>query len=200
MPWGPDVFAGTTSLGAPNDPLVTADDFAEWYGVTLDSAGSARVETAVEIASAEVRSETQQQLSTVSETITIRPSGNGPLVLPQFPVTDVLSVSIDGSSLTETVDYVWERNGVVTLFGRWLYWPKWHLISVTYTHGWDPLPRDLAGVVLSRAKRLYDQPDAQQVEKESLGDWSVTYAARSEGFTDSECATLSRYASWTNGY
>ena len=195
------LFAGTAALGAPNDPLVSSDDFVEWFSLAApNTAEAARIETALEIASADVRAETQQQLTVLQETITVYPPvdhGVAQFVLPQWPVTAVGDLSIAGSSLANGTDYVWDRTGVVTFIAPLgCSWSYLNPVSVTYTHGWDPLPRDIAGVVLSRAKRLYDAPDAQTVDKESLGDWSVTYTPQPGGLTVGECDTLRRYGAW----
>lgn len=195
------LFAGSAALGAPNDPLVSSDDFVEWFGLGVPgSLDLARIETALEIASADVRAETQQQLTVVSETITVYPPvdhGVAQFVLPQWPVTAVAALTVAGSTLVNGTDYVWDRTGVVTFIAPLgCGWSYLNPVSVAYTHGWDPLPRDIAGVVLSRAKRLYDAPDAQTVEKEALGDWSVTYTVQPGGLTVQECETLRRYGAW----
>jgi len=195
------VFAGEDALPAPNDPLVSTDDFSEWFSIDAPTASElARMQTAIEIASAECRSETQQQLTVISETITIHPRPNTcEIILPQWPVTAVDSIIINGTQLTADTDYFWERTGIIRFLTYQLLTPRYPL-TVRYTHGWDPLPRDLAGVCLSLSKRLYDSPDAQHVEKEALGDWSVTYTSKTDGLTTGEVETLKRYASWTNGY
>lgn len=193
------LFAGEPALSAPSDPLVSQDDYTETFGLTnVSSADAARIQTALEIASAAVRSKTRQQLSVVTETITLPATGNHVLTLPEFPVTAITAVTRDGAALTaDAWSWISPVGVVTTLDGsRWLT-PQ--VITVTYTHGWDPLPRDLAGVVLSKAKRWLESPTGQDVQSETLGSWSVTYSQTQSGggFTAEEEDILSRYALWT---
>jgi hypothetical protein len=203
VPWD-DIFANQNVLGTPNDPLVGPDDYTETFMLgdgtfaSLSSLDQARVQTAIEVASAAVRTKTGQQLTQISETITLPASGSQVLTLPQFPVTAISSVTRDGATLDATA-YSWvSPTGIITTLdgSRWL---SPQLITVTYTHGWNPLPRDLAGVVLSKAKRWLDSPGGQDVQSETLGSWSVTYAQSQAtgGFTLEEEDILSRYTLWT---
>jgi len=205
MPWSGDIFSGQDVLTGADAPLVGPDDFAEWFSIVAPSNDELnRIQTACEIASADCRAETNQQLSVSTDTVTINQRGGSrEIILPQWPVTAILSLIIDGNALTETTDYVWSQTGVISpVIQSMLFscWREWRQVVVTYTHGWSPLPRDIAGVCLARAKRLYDAPNAQIVEKETLGTWSVTYAPLMDGLTEAEKYTLARYASWTNGY
>lgn len=185
---------------AASDLLVSADDFTSWFDLgvtaTLDASAQARIQIALAVASAAVRTKTQQQLSVVAETVTLSATGNQVLALPQFPVSAVSSVTRDGATLAPTA-YQWASPvGIITTLdgSRWLT-PQ--VITVTYTHGWDPLPADIAGVVLARAKRWYDNPAGQPVQSETLGSWAVTYAAAAGEFTNEELDILTRYSLWT---
>ena len=197
------LFAGVNALPAPDDPLCSQDDFVEWFGLAApNTAQAARIQTALEISSAACRAETQQQLTQGVDTLTLQPLSDGQLVLPQWPVSAISLLAVDGQTMTDGTDYVWTDRGIVTpLTFRLCGWAFPRTVVVTYTHGWNPLPRDIAGACLSYAKRLYDTPDDEAIQSETLGAWSVTYAPKqSDGLTPAEKYTLSRYAAWTSGY
>ena len=199
MPWDPP----TLLAGETVTPLVSTQAYCDWYGLgtydQLDTATQTRIEMALDIASSDIRSETQQLLSQASETITLYPPYGhcvAQFTLPQWPVTAITALSVGGNTLTADTDYVWEQAGVVTFISP-SWWSYIYPVSVTYTHGWNPIPGDIAGVTLARAKRVYDNPDAQAIQKESLGDWSVAYTSVGGGLTPDECDRLRRYAAWT---
>ncbi len=194
------LFSGTAALGSPNDPIVTTDDFFEWVGVTAPSAEeTARAQTALEIVSALVRSKTGRQLTRITEAITMDGSGRREITLPDYPVVSITSITevrTAGGTAEAVTGYLFSPNtGLVdrTDFHSWT--SLRNSITVNYTHGYDPLPRDLAGVVLSFSKRLYDAPDSAPITQEVLGAYSVSYGAGGVGLTDWEADVISRYRS-----
>lgn len=204
------VFAGQPAETGP-EPLVSLADFAEWYGITLPdplpsplTGVSARVQTAIEIASEMVRRGRRVFTLVTGDVVTLDGPGGRDLLLPQdrLPVRSVTSITNRGrwdtSAVTvDAADYDWSASGIIRLRRGATLGHCWSSLSrgivVTYTHGYTIIPRDVAGVVLSIAKRLYDNPAGSTVRSETLGDYSVTYDATAGGLLPHEELILSQY-------
>jgi hypothetical protein len=182
------LFAGQPALGTPEAPLVSGDDFAEWFSLgdgtlaSLPQLDQNRVQTALEIASAAIRNNRRIFTSVSNETVEVDGHWSDTLLLPKnrLPVTDVSLVEQLSGADYVTVDpseYDWSADGYLTRC--WSWWTdRPRGVRVTYSHGYDILPRDVAGVCLAAAKRVYDQPDGGGgVQSEQLGDHHVTYLA-----------------------
>lgn len=205
------VFAGIPALTSPNDPLVSINDFQEWFSVTAPSdADNARIQTAIEIASGLVRAGRRIFSRIDDDVVFVDGGAGGSFLLPRerLPVRSITSITNLGVSDTSpttvaVADYDWSPSGIVTLtrgatLGAW--WTERRRgITVTYSHGYDPIPRDVAGVVLAIAKRWYDSASAGStasgslVKAESLGDYSVSYDTASSGLLESEAFALRQY-------
>ncbi len=176
------LFAGQTTLPAPNAPLVSSDDFVEWYSLTPSPADLNRIETALEIASAQIRNNRRQFSPLIDDVVLVDAYGGQSLLLPKdrLPVTGIgLVEQLSGPDYVtvDVAEYDWSADGYLRR-----YWSCWtdrpQGVRVTYDHGYAILPRDVAGVCLGAAKRLYDQPDGGGgVQSEQLGDHHVTYFA-----------------------
>ncbi len=195
------LFAGVSALPAPNDPLVSQDDFVEWFSLPAPSASEiARIQTALEIASAQIRNNRRIFSPITNEIVNIDAYGGDTLLLPRnrLPVTVVTLVEQFNGTTYDTVDaseYSWSQKGYLERY--WSYWPcRAQSVRVTYSHGYDILPRDVAGVCLSAAKRLYDQPDGGGgVQSEQLGDHHVTYFANAGVLLPQDEQILQHYES-----
>lgn len=62
---------------------------------------------------------------------------------------------------------------------------------VTYTHGFEVLPKTILGVVLGVAARAYSSPAS--IESERIGGYQVKYAMEADGFSPIELAAMARY-------
>ncbi len=196
MPWGDDIFAGQDVAGTP---LVGPDDFAEWFSIpspTNDELN--RIATAVEIASASIRNSRRLFTAVSGDVVQVDTYGGTSLLLPRnrLPVTSVALVEELSGADYVTVDsseYDWSSDGYVTRsWSSWSCRPKG--ARVTYSHGYDSTPRDVAGVCLAVAKRLYDQPDGGGgVQSEQLGDHHVTYFANTGVILPNEEEILRAY-------
>ncbi|OBF77092.1 hypothetical protein [Mycolicibacterium fortuitum] len=84
------------------------------------------------------------------------PAGErGLVMLPSLHVTDVASVAVDGHELDQH-DYDWEPCGLIT---RRL--PSWSCdpyVTVTWTHGYEVCPADIAAVVFELASSAIELP------------------------------------------
>lgn len=197
-----NVFAGQVDLPAPNDPLAGVDDFVEWFNLPgpLSSGDTARINTALEIASAEIRNNRRIFTPVTSDIVLVDGYCGQTLLLPKnrLPVTAVSLVEeLSGPDWVtlDATDYDWSADGYLTR--RW--WRTWtdrpQGVRVTYSHGYNPIPREVAGICLSLAKRLYDNPDATSVQSEQLGDHHVTYQGATGGLSPLEETQLSAYES-----
>lgn len=94
--------------------------------------------------------------------------GVGPWLLPQRPVVGVVS-AVDAND--DAVD--------VELSGQWVRSPVCGPLTVTYEHGFDPVPDAVVEVVCSIAARLAAIPPAMAagVRTEQAGGESVTWGA-----------------------
>jgi hypothetical protein len=97
-------------------------------------------------------------------------------VLPERPVVDVTSVAglpAGGWTLVRDTllpgpvySYMWELDDIIT--GNVTWTPmSMPTIAVTYSHGFQVIPKDLRGLCLSVAARMYVNPSS--VEMESVG-------------------------------
>ncbi len=195
------LFAGVSALAAPNDPLVSEADFVEWFSLpTPNTAESARIQTALEIASAQIRNNRRIFSPIDSDIVVIDSHGGQSLLLPKdrLPVRAVSLVEELSGAAYATVaatEYDWSADGfVVRPWACWTDRPAG--VRVTYSHGYQVMPRDVAGVCLQAAKRLYDQPDGGGgVQSEQLGDHHVTYFSNAGVLLPDDEAILRHYES-----
>lgn len=199
-PWA-DQQAGVAELAAPDNPLVTVRDYCERYGLTLPSSGDplfARIETELEVASSVVRLTARGRVFTPTDNDVVVVNGTGAerFMLPHalLPIRTVASI-VDADAGTDPVDpsaYSWSSDGIVERVdgGRWTALRRG--LTVVCDHGYLVIPRAVEGVVMSLAKRLLDSPGGSQVQQESVGGFSVTYATGNIGLTELEAKVLER--------
>ncbi len=194
------LFAGVSALAAPNDPLVSQDDFVEWFSLPSPSlAESARIQTALEIASAQIRNGRRLFSPIYAEVVTIDAYGGDTLLLPRnrLPVTAVSLVEqLSGADYVavDATEYDWSQDGYLRRY--WSWWTDRPAgVRVTYSHGYTVLPREVAGVCLSLAHRLYTNPDNTAIQSEQLGDHHVTYMGATGGLSTEEESVLRQYES-----
>jgi hypothetical protein len=121
----------------------------------------------------------------VTETVTVNGDGSSVLLLPAAAVSVVTEVKVLGTVVTDweiSVDGRLRRTGGV--------WPNTYGgVSVTYTHGYTPVPADIQDAVLEAAEAdLSAQPGVQSM---AVGGESVTY--HRAGATQSWVAAVERY-------
>lgn len=118
---------------------------------------------------------------TVTETITLDGSGTRVVSLPSLHVTDVGEVTENGVE----VDVEWASTG---LLRRRRFWTdRWRAVEVTFTHGHQTVPADLAKVVVEAALRI-PAPGAGAVKK--VGPFEM---ASTSAFLPDELETIDRY-------
>lgn len=181
--------------------FLTTTEFGDYLGRDVSSDDGAAL--AVEMACEVVRTLTEQDYTETTETIQLDGSGTDLIFLPQRPVTNVGTVTVNGE---EETDYAYTENGKLIrtsedepTWSTWgqayqpsSFWPQGRQnIEVTYTHGYSgTVPNDVRMVALSIAHRLVTQGGAIS---EQVGDVRKTYAVSSTDLTNGEKAILRRY-------
>lgn len=165
--------------------FATHDDLELFTGATYDEA---RANLLLDIATATIRARTAQTLSRVTgHQVVLAGTAETSAVLPERPVVSVAEVSWDGDVLDEGT---WEYDGYgsISRYGGWRGQP----ITVTYTHGFDPIPDDLKGLCLVMVQRALDNPTG--IASESIGSYSVSYGRQSGVYiAEDELAIVDRY-------
>jgi hypothetical protein len=158
------------------EPLAMAADVAEVLGRDLTSSEAIKVEPILDKASALFRRRAGQEFTEGQSEVRLKVNG-GKVYLPQYPVTDVVSVTDDDG---EGVDY--------EQVGQWLDvgLGSDKFVTVVYTHGGE-VPDLVRLTVAEVAKRVLLVPESAQT--------GVTQHSETAGaFTQSDS-----YATWAQG-
>jgi hypothetical protein len=162
-------------------PLATIADLTA-RGVTVDPSETTVVNTYLEVASTIVRDAAGCPISEVISTVTLEGVAATRLFLPGQPVTAVSDVEIDGVAVTDyrlTNGTLWRSQG-------WTGLCEPAAVTLTMTHGLDPVPADIVDLVCRMAAQALlafrgGDPAPRQVSSERIGDYSVTYADTESG-------------------
>ena len=137
-----------------------------------------RVQRLLELASGLVRGECGQTLSAVTaDTVTLPGTWEADLLLPEFPVTAVASVTID-SQPVDPADYAWNSYG--TLYRACSTWggPDAE-VTVVYDHGYATVPDDIITFVCAIVNGQMANPNG--LRSQQLGSYSAVFAGSGEG-------------------
>jgi hypothetical protein len=104
--------------------------------------------------------------------------GSDLLQLPQVPVTSVLLVTVDGTALAATGWRLLSHGQLRSLVGCW---STCSLIEVTYTHGFDPVPSWIVGLVCSMVQRAVRPETLAGISQQATGGQSVAYVSNAAG-------------------
>jgi hypothetical protein len=185
--------------------LVTVADFATRLGRTFTPQQELQAQALLDDASSVVRAYVRQDITraTTTDVFTMRRADpllhrcGGVVTLPQRPVVDIASVSVDG---TTTSDWWQEDSDILVRAWTWDHPPAAHRapqVTVTYTHGWDPVPGNIQAIVMQAANRVMVNPSG--IRSETVGGESVTYLIPAVGeylgvlLSNTEKKVLDRY-------
>lgn len=151
------------ATAGPGAALCAVGDLEALIQVPIPAADQDWANAAIAAASGAIRAYTNQMLTLVEDDELVLSGGGGPLLLPELPVVAVSAVSVDGTALASS-DFTFEANtGELIRLGTWppaLPYPTcwaygYRNVAVTYTHGYDPLPAEIANVCAEAASRRY---------------------------------------------
>lgn len=169
--------------------FATAEDVATRLGRTLDATEAATVTDLLKLATGLIQNEARQTLTQVEDdTLTRSGTPEDRVRLPQRPVTEVSSVTLDDAELTEGEDYYVDGDELVRLpasgqssfaliSGSGWGTPD-QTLEVVYTHGYDTdsFPETIRGLTIEMAKRAFMNTSGAMMER--LGQAQVQYAVQ----------------------
>lgn len=185
--------------------LATVADLATALGRTFTPDQELQAQALLDQASSVIRGFLRQDITraTTTDTFTMRRADPlrdrcaGLVTLPQRPVESVTRVEVDG---TQTHDWWLEGDELRVRGWTWGHPPAAHMppqVAVTYTHGYDPVPADLAVIAMQAANRVLVNPSA--IRSETVGGISTTYLIPGTGealgvlLSKTEQRALARY-------
>jgi hypothetical protein len=135
------------------------------------------------------REQTHQHISLVeADTIVLDPEGSAVILLPELPVRAVTSILVDGVPV-ETAG-AWSEKGIIR---RDLRFPRtFRSVSVTYDHGYDPVPEDVVEAVVDYVLVRHASSPGIPAGQQQAGPFMVQVAAG--GATELWVDTVRRYA------
>jgi hypothetical protein len=169
------------------DPYLA--DPADLAALLKKPADDPQLLAALRAATRRFRGQVRHPVSLVTDdTVFLDGTGKALLQLPAAPVLAVRAVSVDGQAL----EGVKVRRQAGLLLHPEGCWPEWSEVTVTYDHGHDPTPEDVAEVVVDQARVIYrTDPAIQQV---TTGTESVSFAATAAvGTTEQWRAAVEAY-------
>jgi hypothetical protein len=165
---------------------------AEAFGADLDQWAVDAVRMASDMARGYLR---LTVTAVADDTVHLPGTLGARLALPELPVTAVTAVSVDGTALASS-GYAWRRSGLLLRRDGAGWGGPDAEVAVTYDHGWETVPGDLAAVVLAAALRL--APNPGQYDYRSYGG-PVVHDGHNYGSQDDRAGNVYRgaWAGWT---
>ena len=166
--------------------FATYQDLEDRLRVTFTATEQVQAAALLDQATALIKAEANQHIDEVtSDAITVDGTGTRRIVLPEWPVTAVTSVTEDGTLLTFDDDYKWTLRGVlIRVAAVWPY--DIGNIDVVYTHGHAVTPPALETVCVEMTARAWSTPASGAVTQESIGSYSVSYDTATQAVTGLE--------------
>ena len=171
------------------EPLADPAELAASLGVP---ASDPKLLWALNAASRRFRGAVRHPVSAVTgDTVVLDGNGRESVLLPAAPVTDVSSLTLDGTPLADGADFEWSADGFLRSLGGC--WPaRLRCIRVVYDHGFDLVPEDIAEVVIDQARALYRIKPG--VASKTVGAQSVAFGTQASiGVTAQWTAAVERY-------
>lgn len=106
-------------------------------------------------------------------------TGSNRLLMPQWPITDVASVAVNGvsipkaSSVTES-GYRWSDTAII--LNGYKFARGDANVEITYTAGYSPIPADLARTCVDMVAIHYREKDRVGVASKSLAGETISYS------------------------
>ena len=180
---------------ATDDYLAEPAELAVWLGKPPDDP---RLLAALQAATRRFRGAVRHRVTLVeNDEVILDGNGREALLLPVWPTTAVTSVYLDDVLLVEGTDYAWSDSGELRRLG--CTWPnRLRCLRVIYSHGWDPVPEEIAEVVIDQARTIYTIVPG--VQSKAVGGQSTTFGAQAAiGVTDQWMQAVDRHKVRTSG-
>lgn len=179
--------------------FATADDLRVELGLSAFTEDQeTRAVRRLDAATGAIQRFTRQTIERVSGDVAILTgTWQSGLVLPELPVVSIASVVVDGETLTADADYIFDGQRTMWRGSTAWSWEEWTWrfpypratdshwggpetkVTVTYTHGFDPVPPEVTEICLNMAARGWDTPTG--VTREQIGSWSAQYGPAVSG-------------------
>lgn len=161
--------------------LATVADLATLLGRTFTPEQEQQAQALLDQSSSVVRAYVRQDITraTTTDTFTMRRADpllhrcGGIVTLPQRPIVDVATVLVNG---VEVFDWWLDGSELLVRTWAWDRPPSAHQppqATITWTHGYDPVPGDIQAIVMQAANRVIVNPSG--IRSETVGGESVTY-------------------------
>ena len=159
-PWGYEVVGSVP-------PLLTLDGFHDMTGDKFVS--DERIQSAIDAATARMRSYCGWHVAGSLQCVATIDGGERTVWLPSACVTDVASVTVLGTDVTDSCE--WSRRGQLRL----PYSPdRLGAVVVEFTSGYPEVPQELAALVAHRVIHEVALPFG--VQQETAGSVSISYS------------------------
>jgi len=202
--------------------FATSDELGDFLGSPIPAGRISGADLLLDLVADEVRDYCHQLFDQVDNDVwTTRGNNSNVLLLPELPVLELTSITLDGDTLEADNDFTLLDHGVLyrgvvppSVFpsGSWSFpgtgvlasfsqfssaWSTTSTIVVTYSHGYETIPGALRLAYLQAVARLYTNPTG--AVSEQMGQYQVTHERPREPvpavsmFTLDEQGVLDRY-------
>jgi hypothetical protein len=172
--------------------LVTIDDYERLTGANVPPSDEARVQGLLDAASAAFQGATEQTIERARTTeLVMLDSYAQALLLDQAPVyeadpDDLLVVTDPHGDVVPRDHYEVLAKSATLKHCDCRPWSP-GCYSVTYSHGFDPVPPDVQVLIAAAVSRVERNPAGDLIAQQSAGSWSVTYR---DGGSRADLATV----------
>lgn len=176
--------------------LADPDELSVWLG---RPANDPKLLASLRAASRRFRGAVGHEVNLVADdVVTLDGNGRESLLLPVWPTTAVSSVLLDDEELVEGTDFSWSDAGMLRRLGCYLWPARLRCLTVTYSHGWDPVPEDVQEAVIDQARTMFVVPAG--IQSKAVGGQSVTFGSTAAvGVSDQWAKAVLRHKVRTAG-
>lgn len=151
--------------------FATVDELADYLQVDFEPEDRVRAHRLLETASGIIQRAARQVFEQVlNDSVILTPTGTDLLMLPELPVTDVHSVTVQGTAM-DAGQYLWTASGLLYASTLNAVWSK--QTTVVYDHGFTIIPDDIVAITIALAGRAWQNP--RGVLSEQIGTYSARY-------------------------
>lgn len=151
--------------------FASVDELADYLQVDFEPEDRVRAHRLLETATGVIQRAARQTFeAVVADSVALLPTNTNLLLLPELPVTDVVSVTVQGSAM-DSGAYLWTVSGLLYALLPNACWT--HEATVVYDHGFAVIPDDIVAITIAMAGRAWQNP--RGVLSEQIGTYSARY-------------------------